>query len=312
VSTNVPTAPQATLARPGVAPAAPPTKRRERWTGSPWLQALVRTVRNPMGMFGCVVLAMLVLAALSAPLISPYDPLQQHPGQELLPPGGQFPLGTDQLGRDLLSRIIYGTRNSLLIGVMAVAMGSIVGIATGVMAGFLGGRTEIVIMRFYDALLSFPAILLAVAVVTVLGPGTLSVAYALAIASLPFFARLARSTVLSERARDYVLAARCLGARDSRIMWTHVLPNAVAPLVVQLGLLMGFSVLAESTLSFLGLGTQPPDPSWGSMLNDSRAYLRQAAWYGIFPGIALAVLLLALNFLTDALRDALDPRRINA
>jgi peptide/nickel transport system permease protein len=167
-------------------------------------------------------------------------------------------------------------------------------------------------MRFYDALLSFPAILLGIAVVSVLGTGMLSVAYALAIASLPTFARLMRSRVLAERERDYVLAARCCGAPDQRIMWLHVLPNAVAPLLIQISLAMGFSVLAESALSFLGLGTQPPDPSWGSMLNESRAYLRTSPGFGIFPGMALATLLLGLNFLADALRDALDPRRTNA
>ena len=167
-------------------------------------------------------------------------------------------------------------------------------------------------MRFYDALLSFPAILLGIAVVSVIGTGTLTVSYAIAIAATPTFARLMRSRVLAERERDYVLAAQCIGAGDNRIMWVHVLPNAVSPLLIQISLAMGFSVLAESALSFLGLGTQPPQPSWGAMLNESRAYLRTAPWFGIFPGVALAMLLLGLNFLSDAMRDALDPRRTNA
>jgi len=245
-------------------------------------------------------------------VISPYDPLEQHPGDELKPPSRQYLLGTDNLGRDLLSRIIYGSRASLLVGVVAVGLGAGIGLATGLAAGYFGGVVDTVIMRCYDALLSFPAILLGIGVVSVLGTGMLSVAYALAIASLPGFARLMRSRVLAERERDYVLAARCCGARDQRIMWIHVLPNAVAPLLIQVSLAMGFSVLAESALSFLGLGTQPPDPSWGSMLNESRAYLRTSPWFGIFPGAALATLLLGLNFLADALRDALDPRRTNA
>jgi peptide/nickel transport system permease protein len=166
-------------------------------------------------------------------------------------------------------------------------------------------------MRFYDALLSFPAILLGIAVVSVIGTGTITVAYAIAIAATPTFARLMRSRVLAERERDYVMAAQCLGAKDGRIMWLHVLPNAISPLLIQISLAMGFSVLAESALSFLGLGTQPPWPSWGAMLNESRAYLRTSPGFGIFPGIALATLLFGLNFLSDALRDALDPRRTN-
>jgi peptide/nickel transport system permease protein len=296
-----------------VAPEAaePARLRHGSSTRAPLVQALVRTVRNPMGLFGIVVLTVLVLAAILAPLISPFDPIEQHPGSELLGPGGQFLLGTDNLGRDLLSRIIYGSRASMLIGVVAVALGAGLGLATGLAAGYLGGVIDATIMRFYDALLSFPAILLGIGVVSVLGTGPLSVAYALAFATLPNFARLMRARVLTEREREYVVAARCIGARSGRIMWRHVLPNAVAPLLIQISLSMGFAVLAESALSFLGLGTQPPLPSWGGMLNESRAYLRTAPGFGIFPGMALALLLMGLNFLSDALRDALDPRRTN-
>jgi ABC-type dipeptide/oligopeptide/nickel transport system permease subunit len=307
---TVSTPPVGTSLAPPIA--QPARAARAIRTGNPTIQALARTVRNPIGMFGVGVLTLLVICALGAPVLSPYDPLQQHAGAELRPPSSQFPLGTDNLGRDLLSRIIFGSRASLLVGVVAVALGAGIGIATGLAAGYFGGAVDTVIMRFYDALLSFPAILLGIAVVSVLGTGMLSVAYALAIASLPTFARLMRSRVLAERERDYVLAARCCGAPDRRIMWLHVLPTAVAPLLIQISLAMGFSVLAESALSFLGLGTQPPDPSWGSMLNESRAYLRSSPWFGIFPGMALATLLLGLNFLADALRDALDPRRTNA
>jgi peptide/nickel transport system permease protein len=306
-STNPPIG--TTLAAPIVQPGR---ARRAVGASGPTLQAFARTVRNPIGLFGVVVLAVLVFCALGAPVISPYNPLEQHVGAELRAPSGEYLLGTDNLGRDLLSRIIYGSRASLLVGVVAVALGAGAGIATGLAAGYFGGIVDTLIMRFYDALLSFPAILLGIAVVSVIGTGMLSVAYALAIASLPTFARLMRSRVLAERERDYVLAARCCGAADRRIMWLHVLPNAVAPLVIQVSLAMGFSVLAESALSFLGLGTQPPDPSWGAMLNESRAYLRTSPTFGIFPGAALAILLLGLNFLADALRDALDPRRTNA
>jgi peptide/nickel transport system permease protein len=276
------------------------------------VQALQRTVRSPMGLAGGMVLSLLLLTALLANVVSPYDPIAQYPGRELLPPNGQHWLGTDQLGRDVLSRVIFGTRNSLIVGVLAVLMGAGTGILFGLLAGFLGGGVDRIVMRCCDALMAFPPILLGIAVVTVLGTGMFSVAYALAFGSMPVFARLARSTVLSERGRDYVLAARCLGARDRRIMLLHVLPNAIPPLIVALSLSMGFAVLAESSLSFLGLGTQPPDPSWGAMLAEGRPYLQKAAWLGIFPGVALALLLSSLNFVADALRDGLDPRRINA
>ena len=296
---------------------APPKARSRRLRSStrsrgPLIQALVRTITNPMGMFGAAVVGILAFAALTAPLIAPFPPIEQHPGSELLGPGGRFWLGTDNLGRDILSRIIFGSRSSLFVGIVAVGLGAGIGIATGLAAGYLGGLPDAVIMRFYDALLSFPAILLGIGVVSVLGAGSLSVAFALAIATIPTFARLMRSRVLTEREREYVVAARCIGARAGRIMSQHVLPNAVAPLLIQISLSMGFAVLAESALTFLGLGTRPPDPSWGGMLNESRAYLRTAPTFGIFPGLALAMLLLGLNFLSDALRDALDPRRTNA
>ncbi len=282
--------------------------RRSR---SPLAGAISRTIRNPMGAFGLSVVLALALVALAAPALAPYDPFLQHPGHELAPLGGAFPWGTDELGRDILSRVIFGTRTSLLVGVISVGLGAAAGIATGLLAGYLGGWLDGLIMRFYDALLAFPGILAGVAVVTVLGPGTINVAIAIAIAVTPLFARLTRASVLAERERDYVLAEHCLGAGSARIMWRHVLPNCLPPLLVQLALTMGFAVLAEAGLSFLGLGTQPPIPSWGAMLNESRAYLRDAPWIAIWPGAALALLMLGLNFLADALREALDPRRVN-
>jgi peptide/nickel transport system permease protein len=282
--------------------------RRSR---NPFLHAMRRTLRNPMGMFGASVVCLFILVALAAPLIAPYSPSQQFNGSELKPPGGAHLLGTDQLGRDLLSRIIYGTRASLAVGLLAVIIGASVGVLTGLIAGYVGGWVDGAIMRGYDALLAFPGVLLAIAVVAVTGPGVLNVAIAIGIAQMPADARLTRSIVLSLRERDYVLAARSLGATRNRIMGVHVLPNTIPPLLVQLSLAMGVAVLAEAALSFLGLGTQPPTPSWGGMLSDSRPFLRQAAWYGIWPGVALALLLVALNCLADALRHAFDPRRVN-
>jgi peptide/nickel transport system permease protein len=264
-----------------------------------------------MGAFGLGTLLVMVMLAIGAPVIAPYSPIAQHAGMELRPPGPQFLLGSDDLGRDLLSRILYGARVSFVVGIVATSLGASVGVSTGLLSGYLGGWVDSVIMRFYDALLAFPGIIIGIAVISILGPSTINVAYALAIGGMPFFARLMRSCVLSERERDYVYAARCIGAGRGRIMFLHVLPNTLAPLLVQLSLAMGFAVLAEAGLSFLGLGTQPPDPSWGSMLNDSRAYLREAPWYGLWPGVALTILLVGLNYLSDALRDALDPRRVN-
>lgn len=277
----------------------------------PSVQVVLRISRNPMGAFGLFIVLLMALAAVFAPLIAPYSPITQHPGHELQPPSAQFWLGSDDLGRDLFSRILFGARVSFIVGIVATALGAGVGISTGLLGGYLGGWIDSVIMRCYDALLAFPGIIIGIAVISILGPSTLNVAYALAIGGMPFFARLMRSSVLSERERDYVYAARCIGARDFRIMFLHVLPNTMAPLLVQLSLAMGFAVLAEAGLSFLGLGTQPPDPSWGTMLNDSRAYLREAPWFGLWPGVALTILLVALNYLSDALRDALDPKRAN-
>ncbi|MGH2469653.1 MAG: ABC transporter permease [Chloroflexota bacterium] len=181
----------------------------------------------------------------------------------------------------------------------------------GLMAGYLGGSVETILMRFIDTLFAFPPILTGIAILTVLGPGAINVAYALAIAGLPSFARLTRSIVLGEKHRDYVLSARALGARRGRIMFRHILPNSLGPLLVQLALFMGIAVLAEAGLSFLGLGTQPPLPSWGGMLSTSQDYLRTDFWIAIWPGIALALLVLGLNLLSDAMREALDPRRVN-
>lgn len=276
-----------------------------------WVQVVFSIARSPMGAFGLGIVLIMALLALFAPVVAPYSPVAQHPGMELRPPSAQFWLGSDDLGRDLFSRILYGARVSFIVGILSTTLGAAVGISTGLLSGYLGGWVDSVIMRIYDALLAFPGIIIGIAVISILGPSTLNVAYALAIGGMPFFARLMRSSVLSEREREYVYAARCIGARSGRIMFRHVMPNTLAPLLVQLSLAMGFAVLAEAGLSFLGLGTQPPDPSWGTMLNDSRAYLREAPWFGLWPGVALTILLVALNFLSDALRDALDPRRAN-
>jgi peptide/nickel transport system permease protein len=295
-------------------PAVPARGRRASWRrpSHPLGLALALTLCNPMGLLGLGLLLLLVVVALGAPIIAPYDPIAQNRGDELAPPGVPYRLGTDEFGRDILSRIIFGTRVSLLVGIVAVVVGAGVGIPTGLVSGYYGGWVDGAIMRLWDALLAFPGILTGIAVVAVLGPSAVNAALALAIVNMPEFSRLTRACVLRERERDYVLAARCLGGSDRRLIVRHLLPNCLAAILVQLSLSMGFAVLLEAALSFLGLGTQPPAPSWGAMLNDSRTYLRQAPWYGVFPGIALAIMLVGLNYLSDALRQALDPRRINS
>jgi peptide/nickel transport system permease protein len=262
-------------------------------------------------MIGISIVVFFVLLAIAAPLFAPHDPIEQFRGDELQGPSLTYPMGTDQLGRDQLSRIIYGARVSLAAGVIAVSIGASIGITSGLIAGYNNEKPiGIAIMRFYDGLLTFPGILLAIAIVTALGPGLLNVAIAIGIAQSPLDARLTRSIVLSQREHDYVMAARSVGASGRRIVTSHILPNTIPLLIVQLGLSIGGAVLAEGGLSFLGLGTKPPMPSWGGMLNDSRPYMHEMPWYAIWPGLTLFTLLLGINFLSDALRDALDPKHI--
>lgn len=269
---------------------------------------LHRLVRRPAGAFGLGAVALLGFIAIAAPLLAPYDPLAQEAGVELAAPSLAHPFGTDEFGRDLLSRVIYGTRVSLLVGVIAVAIGSLVGVTSGLAAGYMGGWLDAVTMRLWDVLMAFPAILIGIAIAAMLGPGITNAAIALSIVSIPQFSRITRAAVLAEKEREYVQAARGIGVRNLGIACRHILPNTVSPFLVQLSLAMGSAVLLEAGLSFLGLGAQPPSPSWGGMLNASRLYMRTAVWYAIFPGLALSMLLLGLTFLSDALRDALDPR----
>jgi peptide/nickel transport system permease protein len=274
-------------------------------------QAAFRSVlRNPLGRVGLSILALFLLAALLAPILAPYDPIENHRGDELARPSSIYPMGTDELGRDIWSRILYGSRITLQVGVLAVLLASLIGVMSGMVAGFVGGPIDSAIMRFWDMIQSFPAILVGVAVVAVLGPGALQSAVALAVINFPRFARLARACVLVEKGKEYVVAARAAGAGTQRIVLVHILPNAISPLLVQFAMAMVFAVLLEASLSFLGLGTQPPQPSWGAMLRASRRYLREAPWYGIAPGLIISILMLGLNFLSDAVRDAMDPTRV--
>jgi ABC-type dipeptide/oligopeptide/nickel transport system permease subunit len=251
------------------------------------------------GLGGGVVLAV-VLMAVFAPALAPYDPLKQDLSGLLAPPSAAHPLGTDNIGRDV--------RVSLIAGLVSVGIGMVAGCLLGLAAGYWGGRLDDVAMRLVDAVLSFPALVLALALGAVLGAGLGGVLIALGVVYTPTFARLMRGQVLTLRTREYVMAARVLGGADWWILQRHVLPNAATPIVVQASLSIGFAILAEASLSFLGLGVQPPEPSWGSMINAGRGYLQQAPWIVFGPGAALFVTVLGLNFVGDALRDALDPR----
>ena len=264
--------------------------------------------------FGIVVLLLMGGAALAAPQISPWDPGRQMLVKRLRPPAWQarglreHPLGTDHLGRDILSRILYGGRISLGVGLSAVTLSCLIGVTLGLLAGFHGGRTDAFIMRVVDVFLAIPYILLAMGVVFALGPSLLNVILVMAVTRWVQFARIVRADVLSIREREFVSGARARGNRSVRLLLKHVLPNALTPIIVVATLELAFMIIYESALSFLGLGVQPPTPTWGWMLSDGRNYVATAWWLATFPGLAIMLTVLAVNLLGDWLRDTLDPR----
>jgi peptide/nickel transport system permease protein len=268
-----------------------------------------RLLRNRKGTFGVTVLLFVVALALFSPYLAPYDPNQPHLRDQLAGPSPQYWFGTDELGRDILSRVIYGARPALAAGVLTVLLAAVVGAVTGLVAGYRGGWLDLVIMRVWDTLLSFPAIFLAIGIVTVLGPGWLNAVLAIAILNMPIFSRLVRASALAARSRDYVTAARALGCSDRRLMFAHVFPNCVAPLVVQMAIAAPEAILVEASLSFLGLGSQPPDPSWGNMLGGAQGYLYRSPSYALFPGLAITAIVVGMNYFADGLQDGIDPRR---
>jgi peptide/nickel transport system permease protein len=263
---------------------------------------------NRLAIAGLAILLLLVLGAVFAPLLSSYSPTATDFNALQQSPSSQHWFGTDQLGRDILSRVLYGARVSLAAGLISVLIALMFGGILGLVAGYYGGWIDDVLMRLTDAMLAFPFLVLAIALAAVLGPSLQNTMLAIGIVSTPVFARLIRGQVLSERPRDYVQAAIAIGGGDGRIVLRHVLPNILGPLIVQVSLSTATAVLAEATLSFLGLGVQPPTPSWGSMLNDARGYLSQAPYMAVFPGLAIFLAVLAFNLIGDGLRDALDPR----
>jgi peptide/nickel transport system permease protein len=266
-------------------------------------------IRNPMGAAGAAMLAILIIGGLGAPIIAPHDPLEQFRGHRLEAPSTMFFAGTDALSRDLLSRILFGLRASLLVSIFAVGIGSAFGVSAGLIAGYAGGVTDSIIMRFVDTMMAFPGLILAIGLLAAFGVGIQSVALALGIGAWPQFARLARGQMLSERPKDYVTAARTLGASSKRIIFRHIALNAMPPLVVQLALSMATAVLAEAALGFLGIGTVAPHPSLGSLINEARARLEYPHLL-IIPAAVLGLFLLSLNLLADAINDAMDPHRI--
>ncbi len=281
--------------------AALPARRRTR----PFWQVLAR---HQGAMVGLVVLLTFAVLAVAAPLVTPYDPLHQQLRDSLENPSLAHPLGTDYLGRDILARIFYGARYSLAIGFLAVAIGVVVGVPLGAASGYFGGWIDMITHRILDILLSFPGFLLALSLVAVLGVGLENVIISVGVSSIPLFVRLVRASALSIRELTYIEAARAVGASRTSIIFRHVLPNALAPVIVQATLSLGSAILVAAGLGFLGLGVQPPAPEWGTMLGEGRNYIFSNPNMATFPGLAIFIAVLSFNLVGDGLRDALDPR----
>ena len=265
-------------------------------------------LRHPAGVIGLALVALYVVVAVFAGVLAPYSPVEQHTKDRLQSPSGRYLLGTDEFGRDLVSRLMHGATNSLRIAILSVSVATVVGTLLGTIAGYAGGLTDNLIMRIMDLFFAFPAILLALFIVAALGPGMKNTILAIAVVYTPIFARVARGPVLALKEIEYVSAARCIGANHPRILARHILPNTTAPIIVQISLALSWAMLTEAGLSFLGLGTQPPLPSWGGMLSESRKLMEIAPWMAVSPGAAIMLGVLGFNLLGDGLRDALDPR----
>ena len=279
-----------------------------------WVALVRRLARRRTALFGAIVVALVIATALVAPWLSPFDPVAQDIGHRLQPPGWRdaagvlHPIGTDHLGRDLLARVIFGAQPALLVASAAVLISGVLGMVAGLLGGYFGGRVDDVLMRLADVQLAFPFILLAIAVIGVLGPSLPTIIVVIGVSSWVVYARVVRGAVLTLREREFVQAARALGGGDARIVVRHILPNAFAPWLVVATLDMARVIVIESALSFLGLGVQPPAPTWGGMLADGRVYITTAWWLATFPGLAILVTVLGINLFGDGLRDTLDPR----
>jgi peptide/nickel transport system permease protein len=274
----------------------------------PSIELWGRLLRSKSAVIGLIIIAIIIAVALLAPYLAPHDPYDQHLLKRLSPPSKTHLLGTDGHGRDLLSRIIYGSRISLTIGLISIGIGLGIGVPLGLAAGYGGRVWDDAIMRLIDIMLAFPGILLALAVVAILGPGLFNVMVAIGIWSIPMFTRIVRGSVLSLKEEDYIEGALAVGASKFRVGVRHLLPNCIAPIMVLASLRLATAILSAAALSFLGLGAQPPTPDWGAMLAEGRKYLRTAWWFATFPGLAIMFTVLGFNLLGDGLRDVLDPR----
>ncbi|MGR3763307.1 ABC transporter permease [Rossellomorea sp. NS-SX7] len=283
----------------------------EEETVSPWKEAWKSFVKNKIALVGFCIVLFFVLLAVLAPVIAPQGINEQDLSKRLQAPSSENWLGTDDFGRDILSRIIHGARISLTVGFFAVVGSAVVGSLLGIVAGYYGRWVDTIISRIFDIMLAFPSILLAIAVVAALGPSLRNALIAIAIINIPNFGRLIRSRVLSVKQEEYVMAAKAIGMKDSRILFSHVLPNSMAPIIVQGTLAIATAIIEAAALGFLGLGAQAPQPEWGKMLADARTFMLQAPWTMVFPGLAIMLTVLGFNLMGDGLRDALDPKMKN-
>lgn len=274
------------------------------------LRALRATIRRkPLGAASAILIGALVLTAIFADVLSPYDPLAARPEIRLLAPSWEHPFGTDDIGRDVFSRVVHGTRISLWVGLLAVGIGTVAGMVIGLLSGYCEGRTDLVLQRLMDGIQAIPGLVLALAIVSVLRPSTTNAMIAIALVIIPGNSRIVRGAVLSAKQNRYVEAAQAIGCRHPRIILSHILPNVTAPILVIASIWLGNAILIEATLSFLGVGTQPPTPSWGLMLSSTgRAFMEQAPWLALFPGLAISLAVLGFNLFGDTLRDAWDPK----
>jgi peptide/nickel transport system permease protein len=290
------------------APAAQSLVGPQRAMRTPWRDALYRLLHDRAALAGLAIIGGMALLAIFAPLVGRHDPIAQELIQRLKPPTGAHWFGTDNLGRDVFSRVLHGGRISLRVGFVSVAVGAFVGSLLGLIAGYAGRVADSIISRVMEIVLAFPSTLLAIAIVAARGPGIENTMMAISAISIPIYARLMRSSVLALKERDYVMAARCIGASGSRILFGHILPNGLSPLIVQATLGIATAIIEAAALGFLGLGAQPPTAEWGLMLTDARNFLLNAPWAMIFPGAAIMVTVLGFNLFGDGLRDALDPQ----
>ena len=270
-----------------------------------------RLKRNKLALFGLSIVILLILVAIFAPFIAPYDPIARVKEDSLQPPGAKYWFGTDILGRDIFSRVIYGSRISLMVGIVAVGISLMIGLTLGALSGYFGNISDTVIMRIADIFFAFPYILGAIAIMTVLGPGIFNIFIAIGILGWASFARIFRGSILSIKNKEYIEAARALGASNFRIISKHIFPNAFAPIIVYGTMTVGTAIIVEAALSFLGIGVQPPTPAWGKMLSEALDYIDIASWMMIFPGLAIVITVLGFVLLGDGLRDAFDPKMKN-